>query len=238
MKLKFCGATRTVTGSCFYIDTGEFKFLVDCGAFQGGDELERLNYEPFPFDPASLDAVFLTHAHYDHCGRIPLLVKQGFKGRIIGTQPTRDLARIVLLDSAKLQKEEYERWQARSKDMPKGTNFSGEGMAYEQRKPLFTEEDVENMFQFFDVYPYGSSITVSSNVEFRMRDAGHILGAAMFEIWIKTPEGRERKLVFSGDLGQPGARIVKDPDMIREADYVICEATYGNRLHKIKMKLY
>jgi len=106
MKIKFCGATRTVTGSCFYIDTGEFKCLVDCGAFQGGDELERLNYEPFPFDPASLDAVFLTHAHYDHCGRIPLLVKQGFKGRIISTQPTRELARVVLLDSAKLQKEE------------------------------------------------------------------------------------------------------------------------------------
>ena len=234
MKLKFCGATRTVTGSCFYIDTGEFKCLVDCGAFQGGDELERLNYEPFPFDPASLDAVFLTHAHYDHCGRIPILVKQGFRGRIIGTQPTRDLARIVLLDAAKLQKEEYERWQARSKDMPKETNFSGEGMAYEQRKPLFTEDDVESMFEFFDVYPYGSSIAVSSDVEFRMRDAGHILGAAIFEIWIKTLEGRERKLVFSGDLGQPGARIVRDPDMIREADYVICEATYGNRLHKSK----
>ena len=234
MKLKFCGATRTVTGSCFYIDTGEFKFLVDCGAFQGGDELERLNYEPFPFDPASLDAVFLTHAHYDHCGRIHLLVKQGCRGRIIGTQPTRDLARIVLLDSAKLQQEEYERWQARSKDKRVGINFAEEGMAYEQRKPLFTGDDVENIFQFFDVYPYGSSVSVSSDVEFRMRDAGHILGAAIFEIWIKTPEGRERKLVFSGDLGQPGARIVRDPDLIREADYVICEATYGNRLHKSK----
>ncbi|HOV17577.1 MAG TPA: MBL fold metallo-hydrolase, partial [Candidatus Dojkabacteria bacterium] len=155
-------------------------------------------------------------------------------GRIIGTQPTRDLARIVLLDSAKLQQEEYERWQARSKDKREGVNFAGEGMAYEQRKPLFTEDDVENIFQFFDVYPYGSSVSVSSDVEFRMRDAGHILGAAIFEIWIKTPEGRERKLVFSGDLGQPGARIVRDPDLIREADYVICEATYGNRLHKSK----
>ena len=132
MKLKFCGATRTVTGSCYYLDTGEFKLLVDCGAFQGKDELDALNYEPFPFDPSQLDAIFLTHAHYDHCGRIPMLVKQGFKGRIIGTQPTRDLAKIVLLDSAKLQQEEYERWQSRSKKEVPGQNLSAEGSLYAQ----------------------------------------------------------------------------------------------------------
>ncbi len=234
MKLKFCGATRTVTGSCYYIDTGDFKFLVDCGAFQGKDEVDMLNYEPFPFDPSQLDVVFLTHAHFDHSGRIPILVKQGFKGRIIGTQPTRDLAKIVLLDAARLQQEEYERWLARSKDTQKGKNLSEEGSLFEQRKPLFSESDVEDMFQLFDIYPYGSSVSVNKNVEFRMRDAGHILGSAILEFWIKTAEGRDRKLVFSGDIGQPGARIVRDPDMIREADYVICEATYGNRLHKSK----
>ena len=234
MKLKFCGATRTVTGSCYYVDTGSYKFLVDCGAFQGKDDLDALNYEPFPFDPTQLDAIFLTHAHYDHCGRIPILVKQGFKGRIIGTQPTRDLAKIVLLDSAKLQQEEYERWQSRSKKEAPSKNLSEEGSLYAQRKPLFSEADVESMFELFDVYPYGSSVDLKKGVEFRMRDAGHILGSAMIEFWIKTAEGRDRKIVFSGDLGQPGARIVRDPDLVREADYVICEATYGNRLHKNK----
>ena len=234
MKLKFCGAARTVTGSCYYVDTGSYKFLVDCGAFQGKDELNTLNYEPFPFDPTQLDAIFLTHAHYDHCGRIPILIKQGFKGRIIGTQPTRDLAKIVLLDSAKLQQEEYERWQSKSKTERPSKNLSEEGSLYAERKPLFSEADVEGMLELFDVYPYGSSVDLKKGVEFRMRDAGHILGSAMIEFWIKTAEGRDRKIVFSGDLGQPGARIVRDPDLVREADYVICEATYGNRLHKNK----
>lgn len=234
MKLKFCGATRTVTGSCFYVDTGEYKFLVDCGAFQGSDDIDRLNYEPFPFDPSQLDAIFLTHAHFDHSGRIPILIKQGFTGRIICTQPTRDLVKIVLLDAAKIQLEQYEKWQAKSKREERVDNSSEEGSLYEQRAPLFTEEDVEAMSELIDVYPYGSSVHIEKDFEFRMRDAGHILGSAIFEFWVKTKEGRERKLVFSGDLGQPGARIVRDPDLIREADYVICEATYGNRLHKSK----
>lgn len=234
MKIKFCGATRTVTGSCYYVDTGNFKFVVDCGAFQGSDDLEKLNYEPFPFNPSELDAIFLTHAHFDHCGRIPVLVKQGFKGRIFSTQPTRDLAKIVLLDAAHLQKESYERWSSRSKDSFEGKDLSAEGSAYEQRKPIFSESDVESMLQYFEVYPYGASVNLHNGVEFRFRDAGHILGSAMIEFWIQTEAGRERKIVFSGDLGQPGARIVRDPDMVREADYVICESTYGNRLHKNK----
>ena len=232
MKLKFCGATRTVTGSCYYIDTGEFKFLVDCGAFQGKEEIDKLNYEPFPFDPAQLDAVFLTHAHYDHCGRIPILVKQGFNGKVISTQPTRDLTEIVLLDSAHLQKEEYERWSARRKNKDRDVDPSEEGSLYANRVPLFSEEDVQAALDLFEIYPYGASVDIKKGVEFRMRDAGHILGSAMMEFWIKTKEGRTRKIVFSGDIGQPGARIVRDPDLIREADYVVCEATYGNRLHK------
>jgi len=225
MTIQFLGATKTVTGSCFYVESDNLKFLVECGAFQGPDELEKKNYEPFPFNPADLDFVFLTHAHFDHSGRIPLLVKQGFKGRIISTQPTRDLTRIILLDSANLQKEEYERWQSRPKD-------SKEGGEEESKKPLYTEQDVEESMKFFEVYPYGNSINLTADCEFRMRDAGHILGSAIFELWLKNEAGRMRKIVFSGDLGQPGARIVKDPDLIREADYVICESTYGNRLHK------
>ncbi len=232
MKLKFCGATRTVTGSCYFVNTGEFKFLVDCGAFQGKDEIEKLNYEPFPFDPSQLDVVFLTHAHYDHCGRLPILVKQGFKGKIVSTQPTRDLAEIILLDSARLQKEEYKRWSAKSTNKGERGGLSEEGSLYAERKPLFTEEDVQVALELFEIYPYGTSVDFKKGVEFRMRDAGHILGSATLEFWIKTKEGRNRKIVFSGDLGQPGARIVRDPDLIREADYVICEATYGNRLHK------
>ncbi len=134
MKLKFCGAAKTVTGSCYYIDTGEIKFLVDCGISQGSDEQEALNYEPFPFNPAELDYVFLTHAHFDHCGRIPLLVKQGFHGRVICTEPTRELAKIVLLDAANLQEEEYERWVARAKESGQTERYSEEGAAYANKK--------------------------------------------------------------------------------------------------------
>lgn len=229
MKIRFCGAARTVTGSCYFVDLGDAKFVVDCGAFQGYN-MESKNYDPFPFDPASIDYIFLTHAHYDHCGRLPILVKQGFKGRIISTQPTRDLTEVVLLDSAKIQLEDYERWESRAKrrtdDIPQA--------AIEANKPLYSEQDVQATIELFEIYPYGNSVRLRDDLEFRMRDAGHILGSSIFEIWVKTEADRKRKFVFSGDLGQPGARIIKDPDFVREADYVICESTYGNRLHKNK----
>jgi len=223
MTIQFLGATKTVTGSCFYVQTDSVKFLVDCGAFQGGEELEKMNYDPFPFNPADIDFLFLTHAHFDHSGRIPQLVKQGFRGRIICTQPTRDLTKIILLDSANLQEEEMKRWETRSK---------GVGEEGSTKKVLFTEQDVEECMRYFEVYPYGNSVNLTPKLEFRMRDAGHILGSSIFEFWIENEAERTRKMVFSGDLGQPGARIVSDTDMIREADYVICESTYGNRLHK------
>ena len=228
MKIKFCGAARTVTGSCYLIDTGETKFLVDCGAFQGYDSYEK-NREPFPFDPSTIDYIFLTHAHYDHCGRLPILVKQGFQGRIISTQPTRDLTRLVLLDSAKLQQEDYERWEVRAKE-----SNTQDPVLREKNKPLYSETDVESTMGLFEIYPYGNSVKLKEGLEFRMRNAGHILGSAILELWLKTEAGRDRKVVFSGDLGQPGARIIKDPDFVREADYVVCESTYGNRLHKNK----
>ena len=228
MTLQFCGANKTVTGSCYYLNTGNFKFLVDCGAFQGNRETDKLNREPFPFDPSGIEIVFLTHAHFDHSGRLPLLVKQGFRGRIISTQPTRDLTRIVLLDSASLQKEEYEKWVSRNQ------KIEDMDVNEEDRKPLYTEQDVEETMKLFEVYPYGDSVNLHNGCEFRMRDAGHILGSSIFEFWLNTEANRPRKIVFSGDLGQPGARIIKDPDMIREADYVVVESTYGDRLHKNK----
>ncbi|HAM37605.1 TPA: MBL fold hydrolase [Patescibacteria group bacterium] len=232
MKLKFCGAAKTVTGSCYYIDTGELKFLVDCGAYQGSRENEAMNYEAFPFNPADLDFVFLTHAHFDHCGRLPVLVKQGFHGRIVCTQPTRDLAKVVLLDAAHIQAEDYERWTSRAKEGGMTEAEVEEESFYTNRKPLFTIEDVEAMAQLFEVYPYSTSVNINNHFEFRLRDAGHIIGSASIEFWVKNEAERTRKIVFSGDLGQPGARIVKDPDLIREADYVICESTYGNRIHR------
>ena len=228
MKIKFCGAARTVTGSCYLVENGNSKFLVDCGAFQGMGSYEK-NRDGFPFDPSTIDYVFLTHAHYDHCGRLPMLVKQGFHGRIISTQPTRDLTRLVLLDSAKLQQEDYERWEVRAKE-----SGNQDPEQIEKNKPLYSESDVEATMDLFEIYPYGNSVKLKEGLEFRMRDAGHILGSAILEVWTKTESGRDRKIVFSGDLGQPGARIIKDPDFVREADYVICESTYGNRLHKSK----
>ncbi len=219
MELQFCGAAKTVTGSCFYLDTGKYKILVDCGMFQGRDYED--NQKEFPFNPTEIDYVFLTHAHIDHCGRLPVLVKHGFHGRIISTRGTRDLVNILLMDSAKIQREQFERCERMNR-------------AECEERMMYTEDEARDTMQYFNTYPYGSSVKLGEGLEFRMRDAGHILGSSMFELWVKNEEGRLRKLVFSGDMGQPGQRIIKDPDLIREADYVIVESTYGNRLHKSK----
>ena len=209
-----------VTGSCFHLDTGKHRVLVDCGMFQGREHRIH-NLDPFPFDPTQIDYVFLTHAHIDHCGRLPVLVKHGFHGKIVATRATRDLVRILLQDSAHERKDNYKRCKRRS-----GTDCDAQ--------LLYTPAEAEDVMQYFETFPYVDSIKLSDDLEFRMRDAGHILGSSSFELWAKNSRGRLRKLVFSGDLGQPGQRIVKDPDLIREADYVIVESTYGNRLHKSK----
>lgn len=221
MKLQFLGATRTVTGSCYFVDNGKVKFLVDCGAFQGPDEQAGYNMHKFPFDPKELDFVFLTHGHFDHCGRLPKLYQEGFRGRIICTPPTRDIMRIVLLDSAKLLSEQLKR-----------EGFLKDEQDYPTESYFFDENDVQNVIGLVETHSYGKSVGLTDTLEFMMRDAGHILGSAIFEFWVTKETGQVRKLVFSGDLGQPGQRIIKDPDMIREADYVIVESTYGDRLHR------
>ncbi|MBN1618786.1 MBL fold metallo-hydrolase [Candidatus Dojkabacteria bacterium] len=220
MKIQFCGAAKTVTGSCHYLENNKHKILIDCGMFQGFNDKEK-NLLDFPFNPAEIEYVILTHAHIDHCGRLPLLLKRGFRGKIISTAATRDLTRILLADSAKVQKEDFERCERK-------------GRQDCTPKMLYTEEEAEDVMYLFETYPYGTNVRLGEGLEIRMRDAGHILGSAIVEIWMENDHNRVRKIVFSGDLGQPGARIIKDPDFVREADYVIVESTYGNRLHKSK----
>lgn len=211
MKISFHGACREVTGSCILIESEDTKFLVDCGMFQGKEEDK--NAEDFSFDPKDIDFVFLTHAHLDHCGRLPKLFMDGFRGRIYSTAPTRDLAEIILLDALKISREE-------------GKVFSA---------PLCTEGDIFSLIKFFTCLSYGEQKKINESVSVRIRDAGHILGSAVFEVWLKD-EGKEKKLVFSGDLGNPPAPIVKDPELISGADIVFVESTYGNRLHEPKEK--
>lgn len=227
MKVKFIGATGgIVTGSSYLLEIGHTTVLVDCGMYQGEEHVERLNFEPFPFDPAKIDFVLLTHAHLDHVGLLPKLVKHGFAGKIICTDATKSLAEIIMMDAAKLQEED-----AYYKDNRGGRPEEG---GYSHAEPLYTRDDIAAVMAAFETYPLGEQVKISPDVSFRMREAGHILGAVTFEVWYMNSQARERKLVMSGDLGQTGARIIKDPDFIREADYVIVESTYGGRNHRDK----
>lgn len=229
MKVKFIGATGgIVTGSSYLLQFPNSTFLVDCGMYQGEESVERLNFEPFPFDPAHVDYVLLTHAHLDHVGLLPKLVKHGFTGKIICTDATKSLAEIIMMDAAKIQEEDaYYRNDDRA-------NSQHEQGMYSTSGALYTRDDIAAVMACFETYPIGEQVKLGPDLSFRMREAGHILGAATFELWYTNSQGRERKLVMSGDLGQTGARIIKDPDFIREADYVIMESTYGGRNHRDK----
>jgi metallo-beta-lactamase family protein len=211
MKISFHGACREVTGSCILIESEDAKFLVDCGMFQG-DEEEK-NLKDFSFDPKDIDFVLLTHAHLDHCGRLPKLFMDGFRGRIYSTAPTRDLTEIILLDALKISREEGKVFVA----------------------PLCTEADIFSLTKFFTCLEYGEEKKINDSVTVRLRDAGHVLGSSIFEVWLKE-EDKEKKLVFSGDLGNPPAPIVKDPEFLSGADVVFVESTYGDRLHEPKDK--
>jgi metallo-beta-lactamase family protein len=227
MKIKFIGATGgIVTGSSYLLEFAGLNILVDCGMFQGEERVEKLNFEPFPFDPISLDYVLLTHSHLDHVGLLPKLVKHGFIGKIICTDATKSLAEIIMMDAAKIQEEDANY---------RSSNDSRESGTYSSNiEPLYTRDDIQAVMEKFAIYPVGEQVKINEEFSFRMREAGHILGSVAFEVWFKNNNGIEKKLVMSGDLGQTGARIIKDPEFIREADYVVMESTYGGRNHKDK----
>ena len=220
MRVEFLGGVRTVTGSATLLENGSLKWLVDCGMFQGGKELEERNWNVRPYHPEELSFIFLTHAHIDHSGLIPKLVKEGFHGKVICTRATRELCEVMLKDSAHIQEMEAE-WQNRKSKRAGG----------DEADPLYTIKDADKSLKYFQTIGYDEVLQVKDGVKVRFQDAGHILGSAIIEIWIEE-EGREKKLVFSGDLGNSDQPIVRDPSLINEGDVLWLESTYGNRLHK------
>ncbi len=223
MKISFHGATRGVTGSCHLVECAGRRILIDCGFFQGRHELGVENGRPFGFEPGTVDWLLLTHAHLDHCGRIPLLRTRGFTGEIIATSATRDLARLVLLDAAGLQDEEARRWQRRA---------ARRGGEKEGPHPLYSVLDVLDCLQSFGrTARYGQPIQLGDGIVATFFDAGHILGSA--SILLEMSEGdHHRRVVFSGDVGSAGRPLMSDPTLPPEADVVVMESTYGDRPHR------
>ena len=224
MKIHFCGAASGVTGSCHLITTKNHKILLDCGQFQGGKAQEALNYEPFPFNPSEIDYVILSHAHIDHCGRIPLLVQRGFKGVIYCTDATADLVDVMLKDSGYIHEKEAE-WKNRKAER------AGKPLV----KPLYTYNDAVESLKYIKPVLYDQLIELNEDMKVVFNDAGHILGSSIVELWV-SEDDNVSKLVFSGDLGVKGRPILRDPVIIKKADYVIMETTYGNRLHEQNTK--
>ena len=216
MKLHFYGADRCVTGSCHCLEINGKRILVDCGLQQGRDELDNAM---FAFNPGDIDILLVTHAHIDHTGRIPLLVKRGFTGRILTTRLTADLMRIMLLDSAHIQESDAE-YQ----------NRKGERAGREPVEPLYTTEDAMNVFKLVTTCEYGQTVELCEGVTAVFTDAGHLLGSA--SITLELDEGGVHKtLVFSGDIGNVDQPIIRDPQLLKKADYVVMESTYGDRNH-------
>jgi metallo-beta-lactamase family protein len=252
--IQFLGAAGCVTGSQFLVTAGDRRVLIDCGMFQGSPEEVARNRMPFAFDVRSLDALLLTHAHLDHCGRTPALTRAGFDGPIHATRATVDLSEIVLLDSAKLQVEFAERWNRRQqrKAEEKAAEAESESVAEEietddetlpermrratpegrttTREPLYDEHDVARAMEQMRGSDYGEEVLVTDGVTAVFHDAGHILGSAIIELRVTDGETR-RTIVFSGDLGRDGSPILRDPTPLTHADAVVVESTYGNREH-------
>ena len=212
MKLHFLGGAKVVTGANYLLEINETKILVDCGLFQGAPELIELNQLPFSYDPTTIDYVFITHSHLDHCGRLGKLVKQGFNGQIICTLPTRDLMAVALADAVHIMEEE----------------FTEKGV-----EPLYGEADLQKMISLIKPYEYEQKIKLSDEIEFCLKDAGHILGSSIIELWLKEKE-KNIKIVFSGDLGNPPTPLLKPTAHIDATDYLLIESAYGDRFHESK----
>lgn len=218
--LTFLGAAGTVTGSRHLLETRGKRILVDCGLFQGPKENRLKNWDPLPIEAKSIDTVLLTHAHIDHIGYLPKLVKQGFRGKIIGTRATIDLAKILLLDTAHLQAEEA-----------KWANKKG----YSKHKPalpLYTKTDAEQAIKRLESVSYGEEFHPLNGVRAKYRDMGHILGSAYLDLKTTDRDGTQRKLVFTGDIGRPNDIILRPPSQAYNVDYLVIESTYGDRRHE------
>jgi len=224
MKITFCGAAESVTGSCHLIQTNAegagTSFLLDCGQFQGSAKQDAQNFDPFPFSPAGIDFLILSHAHIDHCGRIPLLVKRGFQGHIYCTKATADLLPIMLRDSAHIHEKDAE-WK----------NRKAQRSGKELIEPLYTSEDAEASLALITPVLYDQEIVPAGDVRFSFVDAGHLLGSALTKVRI-LEGGVETKLVYTGDLGADSKPLLRFPVKIRQADILIMETTYGARLHE------
>ena len=219
MKLKFLGGVRTVTGSCFYIECNDLRILVDAGLYQG-EGSDDINRAKFDFEPEEIDYIFVTHAHLDHSGMLPRIVKEGFRGKIITTAATRDLLEFMLYDSAHIQESDAA-WN----------NRRAIRAGRPEIQPLYTINDVWDVLPLFDVKKYEEIFHIGNGIKYRFLDAGHILGSGTLELWFQDSE-KEKKIVFSGDIGKTGNPIVRDPSNPVEADFIVMESTYGNRLHK------
>lgn len=210
--LSFCGGAESVTGANFLLEGGGFRVLVDCGLTQGCKFCEDVNREPFPYDPATIDALFVTHAHIDHIGRIPLLVRRGFKGNIYSTEATRELARVMLTDSQGILAKEAER----------------DGLP-----PLYEASDVGDAFRLWESIPYREPVSVVENkLEVCLKDAGHILGSALVQLTPLQKKKRGESIVFTGDLGNSPSPLLRETEPVRDARYVVMESVYGDRVHE------
>jgi len=224
LKLSFHGAAQGVTGSCHLLECAGKRILVDCGFYQGGRELEVDNADDFGFDPAAIDILLLTHAHLDHCGRIPLLVRRGFSGEIVTTAASRELARLIMLDAAGLQEEEARYLNRRAQRR---------GRKADVIEPLYTTLDALNALEYFGrTASYGRELELAPGISATFIDAGHILGSASIVLELQE-QGQRRRILFSGDLGSSGRPILRDPDVPPAVDIVVMETTYGDRSHKL-----
>jgi len=210
MKLHFYGGARWVTGVNYLLETKQSKILIDCGLFQGGGAARKMNRKRFAYQPKEIEAVLITHSHIDHIGRLPILFKQGFRGKIFATRPTKDFVRVMLFDAEKIN-----RRTAKTAD----------------KEFIYNQDDVEKTLELFQPIDYQKKIELNKDISFCFREAGHILGSAIIEVWAE-----DKKIVFSGDLGNPPVPLLRPTEFIQEADYLVIESTYGDRIHEDKQQ--